>query len=1205
MGSTNEIKEKINWVEVCRRISKIVEPTNNTNNPEADTAYKKWITAELGASWPEEQNLEKWKEQELILSLYIVINKFIKDKFRNSKEIERKNLQEIRNELQKSPKKLENDKEFGGWYHLLLGTVYYGQAMLKSEQYISAAVELSKANTHFERGAAELTAEIQDKYQKILYCLLLLGRAKYFIALVMDSKQKHNTRLLRALSLLNTVEAETKGEKNDSVIQKIYWTACITDIRIRRMLAVWNSPSKIRQLDKVHAYSFDQTGFMERCKGLMGELMKENISKELRRDICIQILLHVGLYYRETVLFPQSSLGKERLETAVRIFLTIVAIEENKELKEEEIKQHCEFEEKLLSAIWKGFGLKSTLSGILCSEDVEFIGNLCKYIKASPDENGKGISSWKNQDAKNNIAACLKKLEKYDEAQKMFVSLGKGNIYAKYQTMKFYFARHTIEEDELLEKLLASKNNKNADIGTKVSSDEAQEQRQHVLSDLSGYSRQWLFLYGRYLQRYKMHEDAQRIFRFLYQDAPIVWNSLEVKAVYLDADSYMLQEQFSEALELLDRLHDSISRVSAGDLEIRTEIDRGWCMLRLCRYEEALEVYSNLLTYICDTQKCDPALLCLGQMPSSMTEKIDSDTTVNSERNGSTDKSILDSVDVVPQASILNNIYSCLQQICSYEEKRDKLILNSTEGTKSGEPIWDSIDKLHQKRILNNIYLCLKYTRLDVAVKVSKLYEKLPSPPGKWRKLLDTVILGDSTVSTSMDITRWREYLRSNHTNNLAFRFFLLSMCKNIREKNSKETCEPILINYLLYTAEPIDLNTYTQIAKAFQFEKERDNTKSNRTLCSLFCHAKLTPTGVNQAFTKLMEDESFRQIDVVRRTQILASILFVYEAVVDIKKKCAVSYSDYKEIKHIYKYMKLSSLKHFLTLDAAVDTHPEEARLRISNICHMNDLLEGNAFIDYYSQADETKRKNLVNFTGDYECHGQNAVIPNFQSDVFVGCFTNRDDNFGMWNGYAEESTGCLVEIDPSYFDFTAVGSASPDIWGEDLGENTLYKVQYVRKTGGKYDLMDEKNNDMDELMKNLDERLRDLTLQIQIESCQQVSREVIHNFVADRINEIRYLFKTADYAYEEEYRILRCSQSAQINMNGRDGLPYIYIDVDRKLKIKSVQVGSNATLQQFMVISAWAKNCEGSPRVTWSDLNRRVSPQQEETIAGGANGN
>lgn len=90
------------------------------------------------------------------------------------------------------------------------------------------------------------------------------------------------------------------------------------------------------------------------------------------------------------------------------------------------------------------------------------------------------------------------------------------------------------------------------------------------------------------------------------------------------------------------------------------------------------------------------------------------------------------------------------------------------------------------------------------------------------------------------------------------------------------------------------------------------------------------------------------------------------------------------------------------------------------------------------------------------------------------------------------------------------------------------------------------------------------------------------------DRLNEIRFLFKSASYEYEEEVRMLRCSPDPKVSQTDYSDVPWLYINVEKKLENLTLILGSKVELQQVKELSAWAKSTGRVKHVIWSGLNR-----------------
>ncbi len=96
------------------------------------------------------------------------------------------------------------------------------------------------------------------------------------------------------------------------------------------------------------------------------------------------------------------------------------------------------------------------------------------------------------------------------------------------------------------------------------------------------------------------------------------------------------------------------------------------------------------------------------------------------------------------------------------------------------------------------------------------------------------------------------------------------------------------------------------------------------------------------------------------------------------------------------------------------------------------------------------------------------------------------------------------------------------------------------------------------------------------------------VRAFIVDRLNEIRFLFKSASYEYEEEVRMLRCSQDPKVSQTDYSDVPWLYINVEKKLENLTLILGSKVELQQVKELSAWAKSTGRVKHVIWSGLNR-----------------
>lgn len=102
--------------------------------------------------------------------------------------------------------------------------------------------------------------------------------------------------------------------------------------------------------------------------------------------------------------------------------------------------------------------------------------------------------------------------------------------------------------------------------------------------------------------------------------------------------------------------------------------------------------------------------------------------------------------------------------------------------------------------------------------------------------------------------------------------------------------------------------------------------------------------------------------------------------------------------------------------------------------------------------------------------------------------------------------------------------------------------------------------------------------------------SKNVIRAFAADRINEIRFLFKDADYEYEGEVRVIytdSAEHSAAKNDISSD-VPRVYVNIERELEKLTIGLGSrieDATVDKYVT---WLKHTKRVEKVMLAKQNR-----------------
>ncbi|WP_073945513.1 DUF2971 domain-containing protein [Streptococcus salivarius] len=157
---------------------------------------------------------------------------------------------------------------------------------------------------------------------------------------------------------------------------------------------------------------------------------------------------------------------------------------------------------------------------------------------------------------------------------------------------------------------------------------------------------------------------------------------------------------------------------------------------------------------------------------------------------------------------------------------------------------------------------------------------------------------------------------------------------------------------------------------------------------------------------------------------------------------------------------------------------------LRLTNSRLMNDPLEGKVITRY---LDDT-----------YE---QEAFLP---SSIYMMCVTPNVDILPMWQQYGDNGAGAFIRLDNEYLN-SIISSSEADI----------YRVCYL-DSEGKVHVSHMDEEDETELKNDLEE-LRKLC-----EELKNTRSDMYPEIISSIQQDISFLFKTIDYSYEEEYRIV-----------------------------------------------------------------------------------
>ena len=82
---------------------------------------------------------------------------------------------------------------------------------------------------------------------------------------------------------------------------------------------------------------------------------------------------------------------------------------------------------------------------------------------------------------------------------------------------------------------------------------------------------------------------------------------------------------------------------------------------------------------------------------------------------------------------------------------------------------------------------------------------------------------------------------------------------------------------------------------------------------------------------------------------------------------------------------------------------------------------------------------------------------------------------------------------------------------------------------------------------------------------------KEDTREFIADCLSEIRFLFKYSEYSHEEEVRLIKCSNSPQLDTENFN-IPRLYIEADSDIKkMTEVCLGKKINQGDINQIVSW----------------------------------
>lgn len=729
-------------------------------------------------------------------------------------------------------------------------------------------------------------------------------------------------------------------------------------------------------------------------------------------------------------------------------------------------------------------------------------------------------------------------------------------------------------------------------------------------------------------------------------------STVGLKARYLLANCHMSQARFKDAEKELKYLHDTlafakISRtVQAGqstndstdaELDPRVEIDLGYCYMQRGAYKDAIEIYEKLygkpdgegnMQKIIPNIKKERYIMGLNNYAACCIFSINNDKNLFTERCKMARSIFLRLQEEYPEAyqsdrqtNLLRGYY-ILCTGCDLETESFNMETDNVQKYAMAHEYFKiacNYDKAfvsqyytHNDRInRNEAYYRNEVERLSVyIINLTKLYQ-----------------LNINIVDTRKNIER-----------------FILGF----------PTTYEISLKAAMALAEW--LLSYTDPWKGTCEENERKELLQQ--MFRSFSYITIYEERGAGVFNALKINSNFRFFKSEQRGELLAYLLAMYKPIKAIKEEYCYNLDDYDRTsqKHLVHYTSIKTLQLLLaqeTTDGESEGKKKIPRLRINNCGYMNDVFEGGIFLDKIrlianpDNKEDTKNsvEELISiYFPQLERSAENRLP--IGSNVYIGSLSIKEDSFPMWAIYAQNESGCNIEFGDGFFDINSAPYYPAALRDYMISKYTdddypLYIVHYLKAEPiSKEDLPDLgndvhkfdikqtqevtqhcgtqalRNKDLYRLFAQIYERwvyLEEYTkglLNTKLsetaepdtadsspnpdQQYQDDPRNIVRAFAADRINEIRFLFKDVDYEYEGEVRVVYTAISKnedKVKLDESLDVPHVYVDVNREINNVTVRLGSridDATVDKYVT---WLKHTQHVRQVQLARRNRYTS--------------
>lgn len=309
-----------------------------------------------------------------------------------------------------------------------------------------------------------------------------------------------------------------------------------------------------------------------------------------------------------------------------------------------------------------------------------------------------------------------------------------------------------------------------------------------------------------------------------------------------------------------------------------------------------------------------------------------------------------------------------------------------------------------------------------------------------------------------------------------------------------------------------------------------------------------------------------------------------LYDIVDDIRKNQKVNNND---LKYVYHYTRQSSIQYLFNYDEISENESEDnkelkipnqkLKFRMYNTVYMNDPSEGQTFLDVLC--------NYKSDTSDILVDEELKKILNeiYYSDVFleasntyIASFSTKEakDVLPMWSMYGDDSKGCFIEIPVDKLKLINESEENNEKLDENSRYDLMYKVRYLDET--------KNHNEFNAIRDKLKQILND-----DFNELPKLYRKDILSIIGDILSEIRFLYKSQSYSYENEVRMFKTADKPDdgdkltfkneiqlSEVNELSQVPKLYVNLNSDIHYNDVTVTLGAKINKPIDIATYLKH-------------------------------